>query len=157
MQAQSPLKAYTSPSGVQRILPPRPNTSASADLSVGNVSAHTHAHHSANASTGNLNIITSTPPNGPTNALSGSGGSGKGDPIQLLNDALYMFESHISRLPHSNTMPETYNDVLRDAKGIVNAAVGLDRALRAAQGVCVEEMVEAEVSHFLGCWISFVN
>jgi hypothetical protein len=157
MQAQSSLKAYTSPSGVQRILPPRPNTSVSADMSVGNVFAHAHAHHSASASTGNLNLITSSPSSGPSSAIGGgSGGSGKSDPIQLLTDALYMFESHISRLPHSNTMPETYNDVLRDAKGIVNAAVGLDMALRAAQGVCVEEMIEAEVSDF---WLpdSFVN
>lgn len=144
LQSQGSLRAYVSPSGTQRTLPPRPNTSASADMR-DNIS---HAHHSSNASTGNLNLImsgsSSGAGSGPASAV--GGGSGRSDPIQLLTDALYMFESHVSRLPHSNTMPETYNEVLRDAKGIVDAAAKLNGALRAAQGVSIEEMVEAEVS-----------
>lgn len=152
--AGSQPKAYTSPSGIQRILPPRPNTSTGGDANSSNGAAH--AHHSPNFSTGNVNLLTAPattsrasstgePAVSSTSGLGTNSGSGSGNPTQLLNDALYMFEGHVSKLPHSSTMPDTYNDVLRDAKTIVGAAVALANGLRAANAVCVDEMVEAEV------------
>lgn len=115
-------KAYTSPSGTQRHLPAR------------SVASNVGLDSPRQAGTGlNANNMSS-------NSLNPDGG-----PVQLLNDALYMFESHVQRLPQSSSTPDTYGEVLRDAKGIASAAAALNVALRSAAGVCVDEQIEAEV------------
>ncbi|KAG8754118.1 hypothetical protein FRC14_005371 [Serendipita sp. 396] len=112
-------KAYTSPSGLQRHLPIRASAS---------------------------NAGQDSPKFGSFNSPSQTSISlGGNNPVQLLQDALYMFESHVQKLPQSTTMGDTYNDVLRDAKGIVGAAAALNIALRGAAAVCVDEQIEAEV------------
>ena len=115
-------KAFTSPSGTQRHLPTRSgasNAGMDSPRQIGN------GLNTNNTSSGSLSPAAKT--------------------VQLLNDALYMFESHVQRLPQASSMPDTYSDVVRDAKGIVNAAAALNMALRSAAAVCVDEQVDAEV------------
>ncbi|CAG8717132.1 17200_t:CDS:2, partial [Acaulospora colombiana] len=119
------MKSYTSPSGTQRTLPPRAATVA-------------------NLSTGSPKVGTNGSPMSAVNTSSGNL-STSGGPVQLLQDALFMFESHVQRLPQSSAMPDTFNDVLRDAKGIVHAASSLNIALRSAATICVDEQIDAEV------------
>ncbi|PVF94855.1 hypothetical protein CPB86DRAFT_800146 [Serendipita vermifera] len=124
--ASSPMmKSYTSPSGTQRTLPPRAATVA-------------------NLSTGSPKVGMN---GSPLSAVPSSGNlSTSGGPVQLLQDSLFMFESHVQRLPQGSAMPDTFNDVLRDAKGIVHAASALNIALRSAATVCVDEQIDAEVA-----------
>ena len=63
----------------------------------------------------------------------------------LMNEALFMFESHVQKLPRATVTPGIYDDVVRDAQVLVAAAGSLNKALRAASNVAVEEQVLAEV------------
>jgi len=63
----------------------------------------------------------------------------------LMNEALFMFESHVQKLPRATVMPGIYDDVVRDARVLVAAAGSLNKALRAASNIAVEERVFAEV------------
>jgi len=63
----------------------------------------------------------------------------------LMNEALFMFESHVQKLPRASVTPGIYDDVVRDAQVLVAAAGSLNKALRAASNVAVEEQVYAEV------------
>ena len=64
---------------------------------------------------------------------------------RLMNEALVMFESHIQKLPRATVTPGIYDDVVRDAQVLVAAAGSLNKALRAASNIAVEEQVYAEV------------
>ena len=63
----------------------------------------------------------------------------------LMNEALFMFESHAQKLPRASVTPGIYDDVVRDAQVLVAAAGSLNKALRAASNVAVDEQVYAEV------------
>jgi len=63
----------------------------------------------------------------------------------LMNEALFMFESHVQKLPRASVMPGMNDDVLRDAQVLVAAAGSLNKALRAASNVALEEHVYAGV------------
>jgi len=63
----------------------------------------------------------------------------------LMNEALFMFESHVQKLPRATVTPGIYDDVVRDAQVLVAAAGSLNKALRAASNTAVEEQVYAEV------------
>lgn len=138
------LKSYTSPSGTQRHLPSR-------SIATFNMSSHGSEHHGGSISNSRSSVPgTPSPmkrsvPLGDSSTQSSPNTVNGTGPVNLLQDALWMFESHVQRLPPSN-VPEITNDVLRDARGIVNAAIALNGALRGAAGVCVDEQIEAEVS-----------
>lgn len=138
------VKSYTSPSGTQRHLPSRSVTAL-------NMTSHGSEHYGGSVNNSRSSVPGTPSPTKNSFPLGGSStqsspntvnGSG---PVNLLQDALWMFESHVQRLPPSS-VPEIANDVLRDARGIVNAAVALNGALRGAAGVCVDEQIEAEIS-----------
>jgi hypothetical protein len=63
----------------------------------------------------------------------------------LMNEALFMFESHVQKLPRATATPGIYDDVVRDAQVLVAAAGSLNKALRAASNTAFEERVHAEV------------
>jgi hypothetical protein len=63
----------------------------------------------------------------------------------LMNEALFMFESHVQKLPKATVTPGIYDDVVRDAQVLVAAAGSLNKALRAASNTAIEEQVYAEV------------
>jgi hypothetical protein len=119
------MKSYTSPSGTQRTLPPRAATVANLSTGSPKVGVNGSPLSAIQPSSGNL--------------------STSGGPVQLLQEALFMFESHVQRLPQNSAMPDTFNDVLRDAKGIVQSASALNIALRSAATICVDEQIEAEI------------
>ena len=65
----------------------------------------------------------------------------------LMNEALFMFESHVQKLPKATVTPGIYDDVVRDAQVLVAAAGSLNKALRAASSIAFEEQVLAEVEN----------
>ncbi|KIM26743.1 hypothetical protein M408DRAFT_312467 [Serendipita vermifera MAFF 305830] len=127
------MKAYTSPSGTQRHLPSRSVTALNI---IGK--ALSSVPGTPSPTKRSIPLGDSSTQSSP-NTVNGTG------PVNLLQDALWMFESHVQRLPPSS-VPEVTNDVLKDARGIVNAAIALNGALRGAAAVCVDEQIEAEVS-----------
>ena len=63
----------------------------------------------------------------------------------LMNEALFMFELHIQKLPRATVTPGIYNNVVHDAQVLVVAVGSLNKALRAASSITVEGQVYAEV------------
>ena len=127
-------KSLTSPPGTQRYLPSRSTTA----LSMSN-----HGNEPGTPNNPRGPRTPSPMKNAPLPSAQSSPSTVNGsDPIHLLQSALAMFESHVQKLPL--TAPDTANDVLKDARGIVQTAVALSGALHSAAAVCVEQHIDAE-------------
>ena len=151
---------------IQSVLSPRPGTGMSlhddgarASPSLRHLKSNTELpdRYSSLGSAAVIKVFTS--PSGAVRTLQSKreipptpGGSSSTNPTNnmeqhahLMNEALFMFESHIQKLPRASVTPGIYDDVVRDAQVLVAAAGSLNKALRAASNVSVEEQVYAEV------------